>query len=100
MTRDQFLQYSQLCAGNVLNKEGQVRFTYQQLRTSLDAVKSACYSKIDPQVQDLYKHIMDAVKMEVSDNQEVVLILLLLNIHMAYGLTSGYTLNDDPLTNN
>jgi len=96
-----FAQFATHVANNVLNREGQVRFSYMQLRGSLDAVKDAREQDVDPAVADLFRNIVKAMpEIDINDKEETLLLLLLLNIQMAYGLISGYTLNSDPSISN
>ena len=92
-----YATYATHVANNVLNREGQVRFTYMQLQSSLTAVKNAREQDVDPAVADLFRNIIHAMPpIDMNDKLETLLLLLLLNIQMAYGLASGYTLNNDP----
>lgn len=97
MNREWFAQYCNHVSNNVLNRDGQVRFSYRQLKTSLDAVKAAAFDKVDGDVAALYDKILKVMpQVELSRRQEVTLILLLLNIHMAYSMVTDYLLKEDP----
>lgn len=97
MNREWFAQYCNHVSNNVLNRDGQVRFTYNQLKSSLDAVKLARFDKVDGDVAALYDKILKVMpQVELSRRQEVTLILLLLNIHMAYSMVTDYLLKEDP----
>lgn len=97
MNREWFAQYCNHVSNNVLNRDGQVRFSYRQLKTSLDAVKLARFDKVDDEVCDLYNNILKVMpQVELTTRQETTLILLLLNIHMAYSMVTDYLLKEDP----
>lgn len=97
MTPEWFAQYMSHVANNVKNREGQTRFTYKELRAALDAVENNQYSHVPQSVMDLFSKIIGVLpEISLSDKQQVVLMLALLNCHMAYALTSGYLLSEDP----
>lgn len=97
MNREWFAQYCNHVSNNVLNRDGQVRFTYNQLKGSLDAVKLARFDKVDGAVCDLYNNILKVMpQVELTTRQETTLILLLLNIHTAYSMVTDYLLKEDP----
>lgn len=97
MNREWFAQYCNHVSNNVLNRDGQVRFTYNQLKSSLEAVKLARFDMVDDAVCDLYNNILKVMpQVELTTRQETTLILLLLNIHMAYSMVTDYLLKEDP----
>lgn len=97
MNREWFTQYCSHVSNNVLNRDGHVRFTYNQLKSSLEAVKLARFDMVDGDVAALYDKILNVMpQVELSKRQEVTLILLLLNIHMAYSMVTDYLLKEDP----
>ena len=97
MTPEWFAQYMSHVANNVKNREGKTRFTYKELRTALDAVENNQYSRVPQPVMDLFSKIIGVLpEIPLSDKQQVVLMLALLNCHMAYALASGYLLSEDP----
>lgn len=94
MTREWFTTYCQNAAANVLNKDGEVRFTYAQLKATLDAASRHCTSEIpndilnlDDNIQKLCDSRNEPQKMCESD--QYVLLLTLANIHAAYLMVSG-----------
>lgn len=94
ISREWFTTYCQNAAANVLNKDGQVRFTYIQLKASLDAASRHCASEIPNVILNLHDNIMKLCdarngKQELKDNDEYALLLTLLNIHAAYLMVSG-----------
>ena len=91
-----FHKYINLVAANVMDRDGNVRFDYKTLRISLDAVENNQYADVPESVMRLFTNIIDALPhIELDDKQQVVLMLTLLNCHMAYSLASGYLLNND-----
>lgn len=91
-----FGQYIHQVAANVVDRDGRVRFTYKQLRTALTAVENNQYDNVPGSLMRLFTNIIDVLpRIELDDKQQVVLMLALLNCHMAYGLVSGYTLKED-----
>lgn len=90
-----FGQYMSHIANNVKNKEGEVRFTYKELRQALDAVESNEYSRVPHSVMELFSKIISVLPpIELSDRQQVTLMLALLNCHMAYSLLTEHILSD------
>lgn len=90
MSKEQFAQYVKVCADNVLDREQKRRFDYDTLNRALKAVKQAEYAQVPRSVMELFGNITDFVfrdsKQQLSDEEQIVLMLVLLNIHMAYGL--------------
>lgn len=96
MTPEWFRQYMNMVAANVMERGGAVRFDYNTLRISLDAVENNQYDNVPESVMRLFTNIIEALPhIELDDKQQVVLMLALLNCHMAWGLVSGYTLKED-----
>lgn len=80
-----------------MDRNGQIRFTYRELRNSLDAITSGNDPQVPHSVLELFSKICGAVfnGAEPSDTQQKTLLLALLNCHMAYHLLSGHLLNKD-----
>lgn len=102
MTREWFTTYCQNAAANVLDKDGQVRFNYSELKTSLDGATSHNSEDVDIGVLSLHNNIMKLCNMRngeqnLSDNDEWALVLTLLNIHAAYLMVSGLWKEEPPL---
>lgn len=94
MTREWFTTYCQNAAANVLNKDGNVRFTYTDLRDSLNAASEHRVEAIPNNILNLHDNIVnlcnkkhEALVLELPD--EYALLLTLLNIHAAYLMVSG-----------
>lgn len=92
--RDWFAQFCLQSAANVLDRNGELRFSYVQLSQSLDGCTNGDDSKIDPAVLDLFRNIVqhcNKVKgpTELSDNDEHALLLTLLNIQAAFTMVCG-----------
>lgn len=101
LTAAEYARFCQLVAGNVLNKDGNVRFGYLQLRRNLNIIEQG-RDNIDTEVRELLQNCIThsiAKPEALSERNIVTLCLLLLNIQMGYGLLSGYTLNHDAVTN-
>jgi len=92
-----FARYCQLVAANVTDKDNKVRFTYVQLRSSLDAVEKGVEEQVDPAVVELFQKIYNTVGAleALTTKQETVLILSLLNIQMAYSLLTRHLIKED-----
>lgn len=83
-----FSKYMCHVANNIVNRDGEIRFSYKQLRTTLDAIAKGS-DDIDEEVRQLMNNIIGALPaIELSDRQIVTLCLALLNCHMAYHLTN------------
>lgn len=83
-----YAQYCNLCAANVLNKEGQVRFSYEQLHQALNDLNGA----VSEDIVALERNIINACNKQygTQDPRTVVpLRLTLLNIHAAYLMLTG-----------
>lgn len=94
MTREWFTMYCQNAAANVLDKDGEVRFTYIELRDSLNAASEHRAKGIVPAILKLHDNIMNLCDARCGqqmkgDNDEYALLLTLLNIHAAYLMVSG-----------
>lgn len=95
-TSDWYRQYMSHVAANVMDRDGNVRFTYKQLRGALDAVTSNHNEDVPEDVLRLFANIINALPpITLSDRAERVLFLALLNCHMAYLLCTGYLINKD-----
>jgi len=83
-----FSKYMNHVANNIVNRDGEIRFSYQQLRSTLDAVEAG-RDNIDEEVRKLMNNIISTLEpVNLSDRQVVILCLALLNCHMAYHLTN------------
>ena len=83
-----FSKYMCHVANNIVNRDGEIRFSYKQLRTTLDAIAKGS-DDIDEEVRQLMNNIIGALPaIELSDRQIVTLCLALLTCHMAYHLTN------------
>lgn len=93
---DWFRRYMNHVAANVVNRDGNVRFSYSELRTALDAVTSNHDEDVPQSVLQLFANIIGALpQIPIDEKQERVLFLALLNCHMAYLLATGFLLNED-----
>lgn len=83
-----FSKYMNHVANNIVNRDGGIRFSYQQLRATLDAVEEGS-DDIDEKVRALLCNIITALPtIDLSNRQIVALCLALVNCHMAYHLTN------------
>lgn len=94
MTREWFTTYCQNAAANVLDRDGEVRFNYTQLKTSLDAAAKQDSDGVDRTITDLHCKISQLCgtkhgSQHTSVNDNFALVLTLLNIHAAYLMLSG-----------
>lgn len=96
MTREWFTTYCQNAAANVLNKDGKVRFTYTELKDSLNAASEHRAEGIVPSILKLHDNIENLCDkrnpgqfLNMTENEEYALLLTLLNIHAAYLMVSG-----------
>lgn len=94
MTREWFTTYCQNAAANVLNKDGEVRFTYTELKDSLVAASEHRAEGIVPAILKLHDNIINLCNNKhgqqvLKDNDEYALLLTLLNTHAAYLMISG-----------
>ena len=94
MTREWFMTYCQNAAANVLDKDGKVRFSYIELRDSLNAASEHRAKCVVPAILKLHDNIVNLCdgrcgEQMKGDNDEYALLLTLLNIHAAYLMLSG-----------
>lgn len=95
MTREWFTTYCQNAAANVLDKDGKIRFSYTDLKDSLNAASEHRAECIVPDILKLHDNIVNLCNtrnpglFKPTDNQEYALLLTLLNIHAAYLMVSG-----------
>lgn len=83
-----FSKYMTHVANNIINRDGNIRLSYEQLRHTLDAIEHA-RDDIDEEVRTLLRNIIGALPdIELSDRQITTLCLALLNCHMAFHLTN------------
>ena len=86
VTAEWYGQYVKHCVNNIMDREGKVRFSYMQLRTSLNAINQG-RDDIDEGVRELMSKIIGVLPpVNLSDRQIVTLCLVLLNQHMGYHL--------------
>ena len=91
-----FAQYMHQVAANVVDRNGKVRFTYKQLRESLDAITSGNEGRVPQDVLRLFSNIVGILPtIELNDRTERILFLALLNCHMAYSLATRYLIDKD-----
>lgn len=94
MTREWFTTYCQNAAANVLDKDNQVRFSYEQLELALDGAAEHCAFKIPKDILSLDDNIQKLCNSKhgtqpSSENDNYTLLLTLCNIHAAYLMISG-----------
>lgn len=94
MTREWFTTYCQNAAANVLDKDGAVRFSYTELKVSLDAASDHRISDIPNNVLRLDDNIQKLCnarngEQKMTENDSYALLLTLANIHAAYLMISG-----------
>lgn len=91
-----FRQYMNHVAANVVDRTGNMRFRYHELRAALDAVTGGHEERVPQTVLDLFSKIVGALpQIPLDEKQERVLFLALLNCHMAYLLATGFLLDKD-----
>ena len=94
MTREWFTTYCQNAAANVLDKDGEIRFNYSELKAALDTVAEHKATGIPSAILKLHNNIdklcdtRNGVQ-QLSESEEYALLLTLLNIHAAYLMVSG-----------
>lgn len=82
ITTEQYAKYCKICAANVVDATGAIRFNYKQLRTCL-----ATHSEIG--VEELFgKCLQFAGIVPQNSLERTTLLLLLLDIHMTYKLVT------------
>lgn len=101
LSREWFTTYCQNAAANVLNKDGEVRFSYAQLKSTLDAAARHCVSEIPNAVLNLDDNIQKLCNnkhgnQELTENDSYALLLTLANIHAAYLMLSGLWKEEPP----
>lgn len=94
MTREWFTTYCQNAAANVLDRDNAVRFSYAELRDSLNAATEHRVECVVPAILKLHDNIINLCdarngKQSISESDEYALLLTLLNIHAAYLMVSG-----------
>jgi len=94
MTREWFTTYCQNAAANVLDKDGLIRFTYNELKSALDAASRHCALEIPSGILNLDDNIQKLCNSKhgaqsSSENDNYTLLLTLANIHAAYLMISG-----------
>lgn len=79
-----FSKFMSHAANNIVNRDGEIRFSYKQMRRTLDVLEHGG-ENIDEEVRTLLKNIIGVLEpIELSDRQITTLCLALLNCHMAY----------------
>lgn len=101
MTREWFTTYCQNAAANVLDKDNKVRFSYTDLKDSLNAASEHRAEAIVPAILNLHDNIVNLSntrndKQALSENDEYALLLTLLNTHAAYLMVSGLWKDEKP----
>ena len=94
MTREWFTTYCQNAAANVLDKDGKVRFTYEQLKSALNSAADHCAIEIPKDILSLDDNIQRLCNtkhgpQQKSESDNYTLMLTLCNIHAAYLMISG-----------
>lgn len=87
--RDWYAQYCNLCAANVLDKQGQVRFDFVDLSTALEAASEGRDDLVPESIDVLRANIVELCNkqkgMQELDTQDWhILMLTLLNTHAAF----------------
>lgn len=84
-----FAHFMTHAVNNILTRDGNVRFSYAQLRRSLTAVENGDDDSTDEEVRKLLQNIVGVLPpQQLSDRQTRVLLLALMNAHMAYHLVN------------
>lgn len=94
MTREWYTTYCQNAAANVLDRDGALRFTYEQLKAALDAATEHNTEGVSNSVLTLHDNIVKLCNIrnssvKLSESDEYALLLTLLNIHAAYLMLTG-----------
>lgn len=94
ISREWFTTYCQNAAANVLDKDGKVRFTYEQLKSALNSAADHCAIEIPKDILSLDDNIQRLCNNKYgiqpsSENDNYTLLLTLANIHAAYLMISG-----------
>lgn len=89
MTVEQFTKYSKICAANVVDSSGSIRFNYKQLRTCLATHQ-------DSEIESLFDSCLKFADIALTTSLErTTLLLLLLYIHMTYKLVTRELITRD-----
>lgn len=89
LSAEQYTQYCKICAANVVDATGSIRFNYKQLRACL-----ATHSEIG--VEELFNKCLQFAGIVPQDSLErTTLLLLLLDIHMTYKLVTRELIDRD-----
>lgn len=91
ISREWFTTYCQNAAANVLDRDGNVRFNYDVLKSSLDAITEDRPDGIDDSVDALCENIIQLCDSRhgKTERKKSALLLTLLNIHAAYLMITG-----------
>lgn len=100
MTPEWFTEYMHQVSGNILNREGGIRFSYITLKTALNAAVMGNEEDVPLPVVELFRKIVQYVNkikgpIDIDDKCEAVLLLSLINCNMEYLLASGYLIEKD-----
>lgn len=87
-SREWFTTYCQNAAANVLDRDGKIRFTYEQLKAGLDSVGEDAPNDI-MNLHDKIVQLCNNKCQHAEGAKQPALILTLLNIHAAYLMISG-----------
>ena len=89
MTPQQYAKYCQNAAANVLNKDGHVRFTLEQLNRAMDQCSQHA-DNIEQPVLELHNNILKLCELQNMDvSAEYTLLITLITIHMSYIWITG-----------
>lgn len=92
--RDWFATFCLQSAANVLDRNNNVRFSYQTLSDALRVVENFEDDKIPQPVLELFGNIVNLCNrtkgaVKLADNEEHALLLTLLNIQAAFTMVCG-----------
>lgn len=86
ISTEQFTQYCKICAANVVDASGSIRYTYKQLREALATHEEP----------DVFSKCLQFAGITPSSSLErTTLLLLLLDIHMTYKLVTRELITRD-----
>lgn len=84
-----FARFMTHAVNNINNRDGNIRFSYKQLRRSLDSITRGREDDADPEVKKLLQNIVTVLpEQELSDRQVRTLCLAMMNAHMAYHIVN------------
>ena len=87
--REWYAQFCNFCAANVLDRNNELRFSFDDLSAALNNCANNNDHLIPAPIITLLSNIVDAVNkqkgtVKLDDNDEHILLLTLLNIHAAF----------------